>query len=202
MATTSTTTTTTTILRKSGKKDLKAFIRFDGRGMVVPSSVILARKMPKVGKWMEINAYECCAPTIPAYPSTICIAGLGEKDGEFNGTYIAIELSLGKPHYQKEGDYDIYWDGSKWKIGDSIYSNDDVFDPTLVTTWVGTGGSMTIIEGTCPTTTTTTTVVPTTTTTTTTETPATTTTTTETPATTTTTTETPATTTTTTGEGG
>jgi hypothetical protein len=44
-------------------RPLKAFVRFDGTGRIVPSSLILRRKIPKVGKWMEISAYECCNPT-------------------------------------------------------------------------------------------------------------------------------------------
>lgn len=42
---------------------LKAFVRFDGSGRVVAGSLILRRKKPKVGKWVEIQAYECCNPT-------------------------------------------------------------------------------------------------------------------------------------------
>lgn len=42
------------------RKGLKAFIRYDGSGRVVPSGVILARKKPKVGKWVEGLAYLCC----------------------------------------------------------------------------------------------------------------------------------------------
>ena len=45
------------------KRPLKAFVRFDGTGRIVPSSLILRRKKPKVGKWLEIPAYECCNPT-------------------------------------------------------------------------------------------------------------------------------------------
>lgn len=47
----------------NSRKDLKAYVRFDGSGRVVPGSLILRRKMPKVGKWKEITAYECCNPT-------------------------------------------------------------------------------------------------------------------------------------------
>lgn len=47
----------------NNRKDLKAYVRFDGSGRVVPGSLILRKKMPKVGKWVEIQAYECCAPT-------------------------------------------------------------------------------------------------------------------------------------------
>jgi hypothetical protein len=47
----------------NNRKDLKAYVRFDGSGRVVPGSLVLRKKMPKVGKWIEIQAYECCAPT-------------------------------------------------------------------------------------------------------------------------------------------
>lgn len=39
---------------------LKAYVRFDGSGRVVPSSVILARFKPKVGNYQEIASTECC----------------------------------------------------------------------------------------------------------------------------------------------
>lgn len=45
------------------RRDLKAYVRYDGGGRVVPGSLILRRKKPKVGKWVEIPAYECCNPT-------------------------------------------------------------------------------------------------------------------------------------------
>ena len=44
-------------------RPLKAYVRFDGSGRIVPSSLILRRKKPKVGKWIEIPAYEFCNPT-------------------------------------------------------------------------------------------------------------------------------------------
>lgn len=52
------------------RKDLKAYVRFDGTGRVVPSSLILRRKKPKVGKWVEIPAYECCDPFTPTTTTT------------------------------------------------------------------------------------------------------------------------------------
>jgi len=45
------------------RRDLKAFVRFDGSGRVVAGSLVLRRKKPKVGNWQEITAYECCNPT-------------------------------------------------------------------------------------------------------------------------------------------
>jgi len=47
----------------NNRKDLKAFVRFDGSGRIVAGSLILRKSKPKVGKWMEISAYECCEPT-------------------------------------------------------------------------------------------------------------------------------------------
>lgn len=44
----------------SNQRDLKAFVRFDGSGRVVAGSLILRKNKPKVGRWQEIPAYECC----------------------------------------------------------------------------------------------------------------------------------------------
>jgi hypothetical protein len=44
-------------------RPLKAYVRFDGSGRVVAGSLILRKNKPKVGKWQEILAYECCNPT-------------------------------------------------------------------------------------------------------------------------------------------
>lgn len=44
----------------NNKKDLKAFVRYDGSGRVVAGSLILRRKKPKVGKWTEVQGYQCC----------------------------------------------------------------------------------------------------------------------------------------------
>jgi hypothetical protein len=47
------------------KRDLKAYVRFDGTGRIVPGSLVLRRSIPKNGNWKEIAAYECCnAPTL------------------------------------------------------------------------------------------------------------------------------------------
>lgn len=52
------------------KRDLKAFVRYDGSGRVVPGSLILRKNKPKVGKWTEITAYECCNPTTSTTTTT------------------------------------------------------------------------------------------------------------------------------------
>lgn len=50
------------------KKDLKSFVRIDGQGRVVASSNILRKKMPKVGKWIEIETNLCCTTTTTQNP--------------------------------------------------------------------------------------------------------------------------------------
>jgi len=42
------------------QRNLKAFVRYDGSGRVVAGSLILRKQKPKVGRWYEIPAYECC----------------------------------------------------------------------------------------------------------------------------------------------
>jgi hypothetical protein len=44
----------------SNQRDLKAFVRYDGSGRVVAGSLVLRKNKPKVGRWKEIQAYECC----------------------------------------------------------------------------------------------------------------------------------------------
>jgi hypothetical protein len=53
--------------RSNNNNKLKAFVRFDGTGRIIPGSLILQRFKPRVGKWQEIDAKECCnyiAPSI------------------------------------------------------------------------------------------------------------------------------------------
>ena len=85
------------------KRPLKAYVRFDGSGRIVAGSLILRRKMPKVGKWMEIPAYECCNPTTTTavpIPTTICV---GLYDGEGGYAYFTFEYTTtvdGYPVYE------------------------------------------------------------------------------------------------------
>lgn len=34
---------------------LKGYVRIDGSGRIVPSSLILRKKMPRIGKWVEVS---------------------------------------------------------------------------------------------------------------------------------------------------
>lgn len=55
----------------SNKRNLRAFVRYDGNGRIVPGSLTLRNKMPKQGKWTEIPAYECCNPTTTTTSTTV-----------------------------------------------------------------------------------------------------------------------------------
>jgi len=54
----------------SNKRELKAFMRYDGSGRLVSSSLIWRKNKPKVGKWVEISGYECCNPTTTTTTTT------------------------------------------------------------------------------------------------------------------------------------
>lgn len=62
---------------------LKAFVRYDGSGRVIAGSLILQKSKPKVGNWVEIDAYECCndvtttTTTTTALPSFSVIYYMG-----------------------------------------------------------------------------------------------------------------------------
>ena len=63
---------------------LKAYVRYDGTGRVLPGGPILQRFKPKVGNWVEIDANQCCNfdPTI--ITDTI--------PGAFPLSYVAIRM--------------------------------------------------------------------------------------------------------------
>jgi hypothetical protein len=54
-------------------RPLKAFVRYDGSHRIVAGSLILRKNKPKVGKWKEISAYECCnfTPTTTTTTTTV-----------------------------------------------------------------------------------------------------------------------------------
>jgi hypothetical protein len=64
-------------------RPLKAFVRYDGSHRIVAGSLVLRKNKPKVGKWREILAYECCnyvpttTTTTTVVPSTTTTTTLG-----------------------------------------------------------------------------------------------------------------------------
>jgi len=97
------------------KRPLKAYVRFDGTGRIVPSSLILRRKKPKVGKWMEIPAYECCNPTTTTTTTPTPVSDTRLKENitptgsfiaglpEYTWTWNATAVNLGLDHYPTKG---------------------------------------------------------------------------------------------------
>jgi hypothetical protein len=70
----------------SNQRDLKAFVRFDGSGRVVAGSLVLRKNKPKVGRWKEIQAYECCN-YIPSTTTTTTTQGGGVTPTAFVKPY-------------------------------------------------------------------------------------------------------------------
>jgi len=60
-------------MRSNNNNKLKAFVRFDGSGRIIPSSLIVQAFKPKVGNYKEIDAKECCNPVIPTTTTTTTI---------------------------------------------------------------------------------------------------------------------------------
>lgn len=50
------------------KRPLKAYVRYDGNGRIIPGSLILSRIKPKNGGYVETTGYECCNPTTTIGP--------------------------------------------------------------------------------------------------------------------------------------
>ena len=56
--------------RSNNNNKLKAFVRFDGSGRIIPSSLIVQAFKPKVGNYVEIDAKECCNYTTTTTSTT------------------------------------------------------------------------------------------------------------------------------------
>lgn len=56
------------------RRSLKAYVRYDGNGRIIPGSLILNRFKPAVGDWQETPAYECCNYTTTTSTTSIAPA--------------------------------------------------------------------------------------------------------------------------------
>jgi len=131
-------------------KSLKAYVRIDGSGRVVPSSLILRKNKPKIGKWTEVTAWECCVPSTTSTSTTvlpICIlySVVGSPVQRFNVIYTDCN-----------GEQQVF----------SVSGSEPYYFCALQGQYSSDGQGEFTDLGPCPTTTTTTTVAPTTTTTT------------------------------------
>lgn len=156
----------------SNKKDLKAFVRYDGSGRVVAGSLILRKRKPKVGKWGEVPTYKGAdTPTIVDTAVAVEGSTLATPVCSGEGVSLTIYVPEGTTfetaevfyadqefttfandgNYVREGDYTLAraWDGVS-------ITDVDCDEYTTTTTTTGTPTTTTTTTGT-PTTTTTTT---------------------------------------------
>lgn len=56
--------------------NLKSYIMLDASGRDVPSSNVLRTQMPRIGRWRELTAYECCNPStfLSTTPADVSLA--------------------------------------------------------------------------------------------------------------------------------
>lgn len=99
----------------SNKQDLRAYVRIDGSGRVVAGSLVLRRKKPKVGKWMEIQTYECCDGTTTSTTTPTPVSDMRLKNNitatgntvgglsEYTWTWNATAVSLGLDNNPTKG---------------------------------------------------------------------------------------------------
>jgi hypothetical protein len=73
-------------------RPLKAYVRYDGQGRVVSSSLILRKNKPKVGKWKEVQGYECCNPDVNPLSDIIITSEVVLRDCP---TYITLSITPG-----------------------------------------------------------------------------------------------------------
>jgi hypothetical protein len=93
-------------------KKLRTFIRIDGSGRTVPSSMVVAYSMPKVGKWIEINSYNVSAPSLITsglymfydWGNTASYPGSGNTLYDLSGNNRNATLSLSGASFVNAGD--------------------------------------------------------------------------------------------------
>lgn len=116
------------------KRDLKAFVRYDGSGRVVAGSLILRKQKPKNGNWVEIQTYECCASSLET-SYTCCVAIQVIADGESGLYELTFQTRNGGPNLRGS----IHWTSTESENFSFIADGDDhsishFFGDTLVHT--------------------------------------------------------------------
>lgn len=46
----------------ANNQKMKAFVRYDNTGRIIPGSLVLRRNKPSSPGWVQTQAYECCDP--------------------------------------------------------------------------------------------------------------------------------------------
>lgn len=92
----------------NNQKKLKAFVRYDGSGRVVASSLILRKNKPRVGRWYEIPEYLCCNGA-PSSTTTTTTNGGGVTPTAFvKGYWLNIDNACNTTTYGNLVFYSAY----------------------------------------------------------------------------------------------
>lgn len=76
------------------KRPLKAYVRYDGNGRIIPGSLILSRIKPKNGGYVQTPGYECCNDTTTTTTTTAAPGNVGiaaSTDFDITGNF-TIEM--------------------------------------------------------------------------------------------------------------
>ena len=134
--------------RSNNNNKLKAFVRFDGSGRIVPSSLIVQAFKPKVGNYQEIDAKECCNPTTTttttAAPTTTTSTTVEPTTTTtttaFPGYYTWIAgKNISAATACAEPTAPIYSAVSPLNLGVILYDNTSLTSP-VSPSWYATGG--------------------------------------------------------------
>jgi len=87
-------------------KGLHAYMRVDYSGRSIPASLILRKSKPKIGRWVEVPASECCTPTTTITSTT---AELTCKEYVAHGSIVAMVTLWYEDCYGNE--HTVYIDG-------------------------------------------------------------------------------------------
>jgi hypothetical protein len=141
-------------------RPLKAYVRFDGSGRIVAGSLILRKNKPKVGKWKEIPAYECCnvvptttttstsAPTTttsttvePTTTSTTTVAPTTTTTTTVvNNSLFRVSSSSGTAVCAEEPTLTLYYVGDLDE-GSQIFTDEALTTPYLANSYIAAVGN-------------------------------------------------------------
>lgn len=95
----------------TNKRDLKAYVRYDGSGRVIAGSLVLRRAKPKVGDWKEVQGYECCTSSTLTTTVATDLSALPVKMRFYCGGTLGSELlsSTGWTSTGWTGSYGAGW---------------------------------------------------------------------------------------------
>ena len=131
-------------------RPLKAFVRFDGSGRIVAGSLILRKNKPKVGKWKEIPAYECCNSTTttsttaaPTTTSTTTVAPTTTTTTTsivVSNALFKVSSSMGTAVCAETPSLTLYYVGS-FTDGTQIFTDEALTTPYLANSYISNTGN-------------------------------------------------------------